>query len=63
LEFPRGFLAHDAQGQLRVTPTGDQGSGILSSMSNANCFIVLALDTAQVEAHTEVCVQPFDFMR
>ncbi len=63
LEFQRGFLAHDAQGQLRVTPTGDQGSGILSSMSNANCFIVLALDTAQVEADTEVCVQPFDFMR
>ncbi|MSQ66681.1 MAG: molybdopterin molybdenumtransferase MoeA [Gammaproteobacteria bacterium] len=62
LEFQRGLLALDAQGGLQVTPTGDQGSGILSSMSNANCFIVLDLDTAQVAAHTEVCVQPFDFM-
>ncbi len=37
--------------------TGDQGSGILSSMSQANCFIVLDSDTGDVAAGTHVDVQ------
>jgi molybdopterin molybdotransferase len=40
-----------------VRTTGDQGSGILSSMSQANCFIVLPADTGSVEAGTPVDVQ------
>ena len=39
-EFQRGVLYDDA-GVWKVKPTGNQGSGILSSMSAANCFIVL----------------------
>lgn len=39
-EFQRGVLYDDA-GIWKVKPTGSQGSGILSSMSAANCFIVL----------------------
>ncbi|MGB7814862.1 MAG: molybdopterin molybdotransferase MoeA, partial [Methylotenera sp.] len=39
-EFQRGVLYGDA-GVWKVKPTGNQGSGILSSMSAANCFIVL----------------------
>jgi molybdopterin molybdotransferase len=39
-EFQRGLLYEEA-GQWKVKPTGNQGSGILSSMSLANCFIVL----------------------
>ena len=41
-EFQRGILARDADGGCTVRTTGDQGSGILSSMSQANCFIVLS---------------------
>ena len=40
-EFQRGILAPDGDGGCTVRTTGDQGSGILSSMSQANCFIVL----------------------
>ena len=37
--------------------TGDQGSGILSSMSQANCFIVLSADTANCAVGDLVEVQ------
>ena len=40
-----------------VRTTGDQGSGILSSMSQANCFIVLGTATGNVAAGDTVDVQ------
>jgi len=40
-EFQRGLLFVDSDGAWKVRPTGAQGSGILRSMSEANCFIVL----------------------
>ena len=40
-EFQRGILAQERDGQWTVRVTGNQGSAILSSMSQANCFIVL----------------------
>ena len=58
-EFQRGILSHDAQGELRVTPTGDQGSGILNSMASADCFIILGMDTGRVDSEALVDVQPF----
>ncbi len=58
-EFQRGILSRDEQGNLIVHSTGNQGSGILSSMSKANCFIVLALEQGNVEAGSRVDVQPF----
>lgn len=59
-EFQRGILAGDAASGYSVRTTGDQGSGILSSMSQANCFIVLPADCAGVAAGELVDVQPFD---
>jgi len=59
IEFQRGMLVRDAHGEYVVTATGDQGSGILSSMVNANCFIVLGMETGRVEAGTWVDVEPF----
>ncbi len=59
VEFQRAWLARDTSGDYIVTPTGDQGSGILSSMVNANCFILLDMDTGQVDAETLVDVEPF----
>ena len=61
-EFQRGILARDAAGAWTVRTTGDQGSGILSSMSRANCFIVLPADSGNVEAGALVEVQPLDGM-
>lgn len=58
-EFLRGVLQQTKQGELQVTVTGRQGSGILSSMSRANCFIVLPENCADVETGSLVPVQPF----
>ncbi len=58
-EFVRGILEVDGAGQWQVRPSGPQGSGILRSMSEANCFIVLAHDAGSVESGDLVDVQPF----
>ncbi|HKP65345.1 MAG TPA: gephyrin-like molybdotransferase Glp [Casimicrobiaceae bacterium] len=55
-EFQRGLLMASDDGWT-VTTTGEQGSGVLSSMSQANCFIVLSADTGDVDAGTPVDVQ------
>lgn len=56
-EFQRGVLTRDEHGGHLVRTTGDQGSGILSSMSQANCFIVLPADCGNVAAGDPVDVQ------
>ena len=56
-EFQRGILEPAAGGGYSVRTTGDQGSGSLSSMSRANCFIVLPADCGNVEAGATVEVQ------
>ena len=58
-EFQRGVLSIGANG-CEVRTTGDQGSGILSSMTQANCFVVLATDVGGVEAGAIVDVQMFE---
>jgi len=57
MEFQRGILSLDSAGGWTVRTTGDQGSGILSSMSQANCFIVLPTKTGNVAAGEMVDVQ------
>ncbi|MBP0591760.1 molybdopterin molybdenumtransferase MoeA [Paraburkholderia sp. LEh10] len=59
-EFQRGIAARDAQGVWHVTPTGSQGSGVLSSMSEANCFIVLAHEQADLDPGDAVDIMLFD---
>lgn len=62
-EFQRGILVRDPHGQLAVKSTGAQGSGILRSMSEASCFIVLPAEQGRVAAGETVDVQPFtDFL-
>ncbi len=60
MEFQRGILERRPDGHLVVHGTGDQGSGILRTMSRANCFIVLPEDCGNVEAGASVNVQPFE---
>jgi molybdopterin molybdotransferase len=59
-EFQRGILFVGEDGSWQVKTTGNQSSGVLSSMSQANCFIVLDDDVGNVEAGTTVKVQLFD---
>ena len=57
-EFQRGVLSRNESGQLTVTVTGKQGSGILSSMSRANCLILLDENCDGIKAGDMVTVQP-----
>jgi molybdopterin molybdotransferase len=49
-EYQRGIVTRNAEGELEVITTGNQGSGVLSSMVQANALIVLhhTQSTAQV---------------
>lgn len=58
-EFQRGILSKDPDGSWTVRTTGAQCSGILSSMSKANSYIVLPASQGSVEAGSTVLVQPF----
>jgi len=59
-DFQRGILMQDEVGELVVRSTGNQGSHILSSMSQANCFIVLDAACRGVEPGDWVEVEPFE---
>ncbi len=59
-EFQRGILARAADGHWRVGVTGTQGSGVLRSMSEANCLIVLEHERGDVSAGDLVSVQLFE---
>ena len=57
-EYQRGIVSRNAQGELQVITTGNQGSGVLSSMVQANGLIVLShpQGTAQVGDWVDVLV-------
>jgi molybdopterin molybdotransferase len=60
MDFQRGVLGVNDQGENVVESTGSQGSGILSSLARANCFIVLPSEQGKVKAGEMVTVQLFD---
>ena len=59
IEYQRGILRQDEHGAYHVSKTGSQGSGILSSMSTANCLIVLPMDAVSTSLGTMVETIPF----
>jgi molybdopterin molybdotransferase len=59
-EYQRGTVSRNADGQLVVRITGNQGSGVLSSMVQANGLIVLGHEQGNVAAGDEVDVMMFD---
>ncbi|MGE0386440.1 MAG: gephyrin-like molybdotransferase Glp [Gammaproteobacteria bacterium] len=59
MEFQRAILERSADGTLTVRRTGAQGSGILTSMSGANCFVVLPVECGDVAPGTMVDVIAF----
>jgi len=60
MDFQRGVLSVNAEGENIVTSTGSQGSGILSSLAKANCFIILPSDQGKVTEGEKVNIQLFD---
>ena len=59
VDFQRGILEKDPDGNMVVSAAGMQASHILSGMSKANCFIILPSESGNIEAGSLVEVQPF----
>ena len=59
-EYQRGIVTREADGTLRVRTTGNQGSGVLRSMVEANGLIVLGQQQGPVAVGDEVDVMMFD---
>lgn len=59
-EFHRAVLEMDENGEMRVRSFGKQGSGILRSMSEADCLVVLPKESNTVQAGDWVAVQVFE---
>jgi len=57
-EFKRGLLTY-RDPHWEVTTTGPQGSGILTSMTQANCLIIIEEDAGDVALGDPVWVEPF----
>lgn len=60
MDFQRGILSTNEQGEMTVTSTGNQGSGVLTSLAKANCYIVLPAEQGHLQAGDIVTVQLFD---
>ena len=61
-EYQRGILFRGANGEWNVRTSGQQGSGVLRSMAEANCFIVLEHERGAVSEREPVGVQLLDGM-
>lgn len=59
-EYQRGILTQNNPGEFYVESAGKQGSNIMSAMSRANCYIVLAIDSTGVSVGEKVVVEPFE---
>ena len=59
-EYQRGIVSTNAWGELQVSITGNQGSGVLSSMVQANGLIVLGHAQGNVAVGDAVDVMMFD---
>ncbi|WP_282960461.1 molybdopterin molybdotransferase MoeA [Aeromonas popoffii] len=58
LDFQRGILRLGPDG-LEVRSTGSQDSAVFSSLSRANCYIILERERGRVAAGETVTVEPF----
>jgi molybdopterin molybdotransferase len=60
MDFQRGIMSVDPQGNIQVTPLPSQGSGILSSISKANCYIILEQNNQGHKVGDTVTIELFD---
>lgn len=59
-DFQRGRYQINTDGQLSVKPLPNQSSGVLSSITQANCYIVLENERNEVNAGENVTIEAFD---
>ncbi|MBQ4832264.1 molybdopterin molybdotransferase MoeA [Pseudoalteromonas sp. MMG010] len=56
-DFQRAIAEVSESGELLVTPLAKQGSGVLSSISQANCLIILPAQSASLDANSMVNIE------
>lgn len=59
LDFQRAVFSQNDSGTLTVTPLAKQSSGVMTSFSKANCYMLLPADTATLQSGDWVDIQPF----
>lgn len=59
-DFQRATMSYDENDNLLVTPFHNQNSGVMTSITSSNCFMVLDENLSCIEAGTRVPVIPFD---
>lgn len=59
-DYQRGIYSINDKGQFEVATTGNQGSGAFSSMSIANCFVVLERERDRVSVGETVNIELFN---
>jgi molybdopterin molybdotransferase len=60
VEYQRGIVSRNGADELEVAITGGQGSGMLTSMSLANCFVILDQSQGDTLKGTQVTIEPFN---
>lgn len=58
-DFQRGRYSQ-RDGQLWAEPVGSQSSAVLTSVAQANCFLVLEEERGSIAAGESIIIQPFD---
>lgn len=61
-DYQRGNYAVSDSGEIIATPLPKQGSNIMSSFTEANCYLVLAADSGNCMAGDTVSILPFDHL-
>jgi molybdopterin molybdotransferase len=61
-DFQRGVYSLNDEGKFIVRSTGNQGSGVFSSMSQSNCFIVIESERGNVNAGEMVTIEPYSVL-
>ena len=61
-DYQRAIFTRGVGGALTVEPTGGQGSSMLTSMNEANCYAVLPQESDNVDVGQAVTIQPFDHL-
>jgi molybdopterin molybdotransferase len=62
MDFQRGFYRIDLEGNIFAQANGPQGSGVMSSVANANCYIVIPAEQGNLTKGDNVRIIPFEYL-
>lgn len=60
-DFQRATMARNAQGEWEVTPFKSQSSGVMTSITSANCLMIVPEEVSELKEGDTVQVMPLHF--